>query len=320
MVVFDMTSFLVTGGAGFIGSHVCEALLSRNDSVICVDNFNDYYDPKIKERNISNCLKNNRFKLYRIDITDSDALKKIFEENKVDCIIHLAARAGVRPSLDKPELYYNVNVNGTKNLLELAAEFKIKKIVYASSSSVYGTNKKMPFSEEDVVESQVSPYAKSKREAELLCKSYHEHKGIAVLCLRFFTVYGPRGRPDMAPFKFTKLISEGKPIEVYGDGSSERDYTYITDIVKGVTAATDSAIDFEIINLGNANPTKLSDFISIIEDAVGKKAIIKRLPEQQGDVPATFADISKARKLLGYNPIIEIEDGLKKFVDWYNTK
>jgi UDP-glucuronate 4-epimerase len=312
-----METILVTGGAGFIGSHVCEKLLEKNYKVICIDNFNDFYSPKVKEENLKECLKDNNFVLYREDITNFEGLKKIFEENKIDKIIHLAARAGVRFSITDPVLYEKVNIKGTINLLELAKEFKIKKFIFGSSSSIYGVNKKVPFSEDDKVENQISPYGASKRAGEMYCRVYHKLFGLKITCLRFFTVYGPRGRPDMAPYKFTKLISEAKEIKMYGDGSSKRDYTFVTDIVDGVIAASEKDFDFEIINLGDSNPIELKYFISLFEKNLGKKAKIKQLPMQPGDVPVTFADISKAEKLLNYRPKVKIEEGIKLLVEWF---
>ena len=314
-----METILVTGGAGFIGSHVCDALLARGKKVVCIDNFNDYYDPRIKEKNIENASKNRNFGLYRADITDYDALRNVFIENKVDKIIHLAARAGVRSSFDEPELYKKVNVEGTRNLLELAKEFKIKNFVFGSSSSVYGTNKKIPFSENDPTENAISPYAETKKKAEELCKQYHDKLGLSIACLRFFTVYGPRGRPDMAVYKFIELISESKPIDVYGDGTSKRDYTYVADIVDGALSALDKNFGFEVINLGNSDAVELKKLIAAIEKELGKKAKINRLPMQKGDVHLTYANISKARKLLDYNPKIKIGEGIKLFAEWYKN-
>lgn len=308
---------LVTGGAGFIGSHVCDSLLKRGDEVICVDDFNDYYDPRIKEENIKAARQNSKFTLYLADIRNYLLMKEIFKKEAPDKVIHLAARAGVRPSIKNPFLYEEVNVKGTLNLLELSKEFFIKNFVFGSSSSVYGVNKKIPFSEEDRVDNQISPYAVTKRAGELLCHSYHELYGINISCLRFFTVYGPRGRPDMAPYKFTKLIDESKEVEMYGDGSTMRDYTFITDIVSGIVAALDKNYGFEIFNLGNSQTVELRYFISVIEGLLGKKARIIRKPMQPGDVPITYADISKARAMLGYNPKTSIEEGMKKVIDWY---
>ena len=311
-----MKKFLVTGGAGFIGSHVCDSLLENGDSVVCVDNFNDYYDSKIKERNIESCLTNDSFKLYRVDITNISDLTNVFEKELPQVVIHLAARAGVRPSIINPFIYEEVNVKGTLNLLELTKQYKVKNFVFGSSSSVYGINEKIPFSEDDPVNNPISPYAATKRSAELLCSTYHHLYDMDISCLRFFTVYGPRGRPDMAPYKFTKLIVDGEEIKRFGDGSSKRDYTYVSDIVDGILAATDLK-GFEIINLGNNNPVELNYFISVIEDLVGKKAKIKELPIQPGDVNITYADISKAKSLFGYNPKTSIGDGMAKFWHWY---
>jgi len=315
-----METILVTGGAGFIGSHVCDELLKTGKKVICLDNFNDYYNPKIKERNISHNIDNENFVLEKIDIINKGELEKVFERNKVDKIIHLAARAGVRPSIKQPELYFRVNVTGTFNLLETAAKFMVKKFVFGSSSSVYGNNKKIPFSEEDKTENQISPYASTKKIAELLCKTYSTMYDLDIVCLRFFTVYGPRGRPDMATYKFTDAIYNGRTIEMYGDGSSERDYTYIEDIVKGVVSALDLEKKFEIINLGNSDPIKLNEYINTIEKIIGKKAIIEKKPMPQGDVNVTYADISKAKKLLNYEPATKIGEGIKKFFEWYQEK
>lgn len=311
---------MITGGAGFIGSHVCDVLLSKNKFVICVDNFDNYYNPKIKEENIKNCLKNENFKLYRVDITNYKELRKIFLSHKIDKVIHLAARAGVRPSIKNPFIYEKVNVEGTLNLLELAKEFKVKNFIFGSSSSVYGINKKVPFSESDKTSKQISPYAVTKKAGELLCHAYSHLYSLPIICLRFFTVYGPRGRPDMAIYKFTKLISENKEIEMFGDGNSQRDYTYITDIINGIISALDKEFKFEIINLGNSKTVKLKYLISLIEKELNKKAKIKQLPVPKGDVPITYADISKAKKLLNYNPKVKIDQGIKRFVKWYLKK
>lgn len=311
---------LVTGGAGFIGSHVCEALLKRNDSVICVDNFDPYYDVKIKEDNIKTFLGNSNFKLYREDILNFEKLKEIFKNNKIEKIAHIAAKAGVRPSIKDPVGFERVNILGTINLLELAKEFKIKNFVFGSSSSVYGNNKKIPFSETDNVDNPISPYAATKKSAELWCSYYHNLYKIPITCLRFFTCYGLRGRPDMAPYKFTKLINEGKELPMYGDGTTKRDYTYITDILDGVLVALDKNFDFEIINLGNSKTTELKKFIELIEDLLGKKAIIKQLPMQPGDVIMTYADITKAKKLLNYEPKVNVKEGIKKFIEWFKKK
>ncbi|MBU0628034.1 MAG: GDP-mannose 4,6-dehydratase [Nanoarchaeota archaeon] len=312
-----MSKIIVTGGAGFIGSHVCEALLSKGDNVICIDDFNDYYSPKIKRDNIDDCLRNPNFRLYEADIYDNGIISEIFRKNKIDVIIHLAARAGVRGSFLNPGLYQKVNVQGTLNLLNLAVEFKISKFIFGSSSSVYGANDKVPFSENDPVNNQISPYAITKKEAEDLCKRYSKDHNLKVACLRFFTVYGPRGRPDMAPYKFTKLIGEGKEIEVYGDGKSKRDYTHVQDIVDGILSALEKEFDFEIINIGDSRTIELNYLIRLIEENLGKKANIVIKPKQKGDVEITYADISKAKMLLSYSPKVSIEEGIKLFVEWF---
>ncbi len=308
---------MVTGGAGFVGSHVCDALLKNGKKVVCVDNFNDYYSPDIKKRNIKHNLDNGKFVLEKVDITDFERLKQVFEKHNITKTIHLAARAGVRPSLSNPRLYFKVNVEGTLNLLELSKEFNIKTFIFGSSSSVYGNNEKTPFSEKDVTENQISPYASSKKAGELLCKTYSHLHNLNITCLRFFTVYGPRGRPDMAPYKFTDLISNGEQIEMYGDGTSKRDYTYVEEIVQGILSALEKSFKFEVINLGNSNPTELKRFIEIIEEALNKKAHIIEKPMPKGDVNITYADISKAKNLLNYDPKTNIEQGMKKFVEWY---
>lgn len=308
---------LVTGGAGFIGSHVCESLVSRGDNILCLDNLNDYYDPKIKQSNIKRLIGSKNFTFIKGDITDIELMKNVFEKGEFDKVIHLAACAGVRPSIANPLLYENVNIKGTLNILELCKKFGIKKLVFASSSSVYGDSKKLPLSEKDNVNFPISPYAATKKAGEELCYTYHHLYDIPVVCLRFFTVYGPRGRPDMAIYKFTNSISEGKTIELYGDGSSSRDYTYVEDIVSGVISALDRDLNYEIINLGDSRTIQLMDLVKLIEKNVGKKAKVKFLPTQPGDVFVTYADISKAKKILGYEPKTKIEDGIRKYVAWY---
>lgn len=308
---------LVTGGAGFIGSHLAERLIGRGDSVLALDNFNDYYSPQIKEHNISKALELSNMSLVRGDILDIPLLEKIFSENTFDVIVHLAARAGVRPSIQQPVLYEEVNCKGTLNLLEMARRHKIKRFVFASSSSVYGNVKEIPFREDARIDKPVSPYAATKAAGEMYCFNYHHLYGISVNILRFFTVYGPRQRPDMAIHKFTKLIDKGEPIPFFGDGSTDRDYTYFSDIIDGVTASIDRDLGCQIFNLGESRTTKLSDLVRLIEENLGKKAVLNRMPPQPGDVERTCADVSKARKFLDYNPSTKVEDGIRRFIEWY---
>ncbi len=310
----------VTGGAGFIGSHLCEKLIKLGFRVICIDNFDNFYEPGIKEDNISKISGNKNFKLYRLDICEFNRLEKVFLENEIETVIHLAARAGVRPSIRNPFLYEKINVLGTVNLLECCRKYDIKKFIFASSSSVYGGNRKIPFSENDNVDLPVSPYAATKRAGELISYTYHSLYDISIFCLRFFTVYGPRQRPEMAIHKFTRQILNGESVKIYGDGSSSRDYTYIDDIISGVIKSLDKLGGFEIINLGNSRTVKLMNLIKLIEAATGKKAGLKFLSSQPGDVFMTYADISKARKMLKYSPETDISRGLDKFVEWYKEK
>jgi len=311
-------NFLVTGGAGFIGSHVCERLLNGGHSVWAFDDLNTFYDPQLKRRNIRDIQSLAKpFEFAQGDLTDRAALDELFGSVKFDQVIHLAARAGVRPSLAEPALYQRVNVEGTVNILEAARLTGVKKITIASSSSVYGVNSKVPFAEIDPIFAAISPYAASKLACEALGHVYHHVYGMDVAMLRFFTVYGPRQRPDLAIHKFAKLINAGKPIPVFGDGSTARDYTYVTDTVDGVIACTQKQLGFEIFNLGESQTVTLSYLIEVIEKELGKKAIIDRQPSQPGDVPITFADISKARAKLGYNPHIKIEQGIKMFIEWF---
>jgi UDP-glucuronate 4-epimerase len=316
-----MRSILITGGAGFIGSHLVDRLLSESDwQVTVVDDFNDFYAPSIKRENISAHAANPSFKLIEADIRDAGALQKAFIETKYDCIVHLAARAGVRPSLTEPRLYVETNINGTMNLLELAREQGVKQFVFGSSSSVYGVNEKVPFSEDDPIFNPISPYAATKAAGELICHSYAHLYDLRIVCLRFFTVYGARQRPDLAIHKFAKLISEGKPIPVFGDGSTRRDYTYVDDIIAGVRAAIDyDQTKYEVINLGESRTVELRELISLLEKELGARAQIDRQSPQPGDVPQTFADVSKARRLLNYNPQTDIETGLHRFVEWFRA-
>ncbi|RKO88675.1 hypothetical protein BDK51DRAFT_24884 [Blyttiomyces helicus] len=313
---------LVTGGAGFIGSHTAEALLTRGNSVVVVDEMNDYYNVRQKEENLlilcATAEKHgSRFKFYRADCSDARQMETIFAAERPDIICHLAARAGVRPSIADPFLYVQANVTGTVTMLEMAHRFKVKNFVYASSSSVYGSNTKVPFAESDPTEKPVSPYAATKKACELMAQTYHHLYGIPCTGLRFFTVYGPRGRPDMAPLMFVDKISRGVPINRFGDGSSSRDYTYIADIVSGILASIDNPHPCEVFNLGNSGVVRLSHFISVVEAAVGKKAVINVLPDQPGDVPTTFADLTKSARQLGYRPTTSIEAGIRKLVEWY---
>jgi len=307
---------LVTGAAGFIGSHLCERLLGEGWDVVGLDNFDEFYDRRIKLLNIGGCLNDARFELVEGDIRDDNTVESIFVENKIDVIVHLAARAGVRPSIEEPVVYHDVNVNGTVVMLEAARKHKVEKFVFASSSSVYGNNRKVPFSESDNVDFPISPYAATKKAGELICHTYSHLYGIGMTCLRFFTVYGPRQRPDLAIHKFAKLIEAGKTIPVYGDGSMRRDFTYIDDIIDGVVAAIDRCSGYEIYNLGESRPVRLDVLIADIEKAMGRKAVINRMEMQPGDVEQTYADVSKAKKGLGYEPKTEISAGLARFVEW----
>lgn len=313
-------NFLVTGGAGFIGSHVCERLLSMGHSVWAFDDLNGFYDPQIKRRNLLAIQTQAKpFEFIHGDLTDKAAVAEAFGASRYDQVIHLAARAGVRPSLEEPALYQRVNVEGTVNLLEGARTAGVKKVILASSSSVYGINSKVPFSENDPIFKAISPYAASKLACEALGHVYHHVYGLDVVMLRFFTVYGPRQRPDLAIHKFAKLIQQRKPIPVFGDGNTARDYTYIDDILEGILACTKQNFGFEIFNLGESQTVTLQRLIELLEAALGRKAIVDRRPPQPGDVPLTCADISKARKHLGYNPSTKVEAGIPQFVKWLLT-
>jgi UDP-glucuronate 4-epimerase len=311
-------NFLVTGGAGFIGSHVCERLLRDGHRVWAFDDLNDFYDPQIKRRNLREIQALAKpFEFVPGDLCDAAAVARVCSSVKFDQVIHLAARAGVRPSLEQPALYQRVNVEGTVNVLEAARKSGVKKITIASSSSVYGVNSRVPFRESDPIFSAVSPYAASKLACEALGHTWHHVYRMDVAMLRFFTVYGPRQRPDLAIHKFTRLIDAGRPIPVFGDGSTARDHTHITDIVEGVMACTQREFGFEIFNLGESHTIQLCELIALIEQALGKTAIIDRQPLQPGDVPITFADISKARARLGYHPRMTVQTGIPLFVDWF---
>ena len=314
-----MRNILVTGGAGFIGSHLVDRLLSEGDwRVTVVDDFNDFYAPEVKRENIRAHLQSPLYTLFEADIRNRESLAEVFNREKFDCIVHLAARAGVRPSLAEPQLYTETNINGTLNLLELARTHEVKQFVFGSSSSVYGINAKVPFSEEDPIRQPISPYAATKGAGELLCHTYSHLYGIRSVCLRFFTVYGARQRPDLAIHKFAKLISENRPIPVFGDGTTRRDYTYIDDIISGVRASIDyKQSDYEIFNLGESQTVELNELIALLEKELDQHALVERQPQQPGDVPQTFADVSKARRLLGYDPQTKIEDGIRRFVEWF---
>ena len=310
-------NFLVTGGAGFIGSHVCEQLLHEGHSVWTFDDLNSFYSPKLKRRNLRDIQSLAKpFEFIQGDITDRAAIDELFSTAKFDQVIHLAARADVQPSLEEPALYQRVNVEGTVNIFEAARLHDVKKIIIASSSSVYGVNSKTPFAESDPIFSAISPYAASKLACEALGHVYHHVYGLDIVMLRFFTVYGPRQRPDLAIRKFATLIQAGKPIPVFGDGSTARDYTYITDILDGIMACTQKEFGYEIFNLGESETVKLSRLIELLENAISKKAILDPKPPQPGDIPLTCADISKAREKLGYNPTVKIDRGIPLFVNW----
>lgn len=311
---------LVTGGAGFIGSHLVERLLSEGKQVVIIDNFNDFYLPSYKRENISAVVGNPNLTLYETDICNTVSCREIFEKHGIEKIVHLAAYAGVRPSIERPLLYEEVNCKGTLNLLELSRIYKVRQFIFGSSSSVYGNNKKIPFSEDDPVNEPISPYAATKRAGELYCYNYHHLYKLPVVCLRFFTVYGPRQRPDLAIRKFTGLIDRDQQIPMYGDGTTQRDYTFVSDIIDGVVSAVNRQFNFEIINLGNSTPVQLSRLIELIEQGLGKKAKIKRLPEQPGDVHRTYADIEKAERFLEYRPKTSIEHGIRLFMTWYKGR
>jgi UDP-glucuronate 4-epimerase len=312
-----LSTIVVTGSAGFIGSHLVERLLADGHVVHGVDTFDDFYDPRIKRDNLAAALEHDRFTLHEGDIRDEAAMRAVWAHGPFDSLVHLAARAGVRPSLENPRLYYDVNLNGTVNLLEICRENPDTTVVFASSSSVYGNQRKVPFSEDDPVDHPISPYAASKKAGELLCHAYHDLYKTHITCLRFFTVYGPRVRPDLAIGKFTRMIDHGETLPIFGDGTARRDFTYIDDIVAGVVAAIERPKGYAVYNLGESEPVVLSRLIELIADAVGKQAVLEHLPQQPGDVDQTYADITRARAELGYNPKTKIEDGIAKVVAWY---
>jgi len=307
---------LVTGGAGFIGSHLVEKLLASGHEVVILDDFNDFYDPQTKHANIAGLARD--VTIYHVDLRDSELVRNLFHREKVDAIAHLAARAGVRPSIQQPRLYYDTNVTGTLLLLEAARVTGVERFVFASSSSVYGASKRIPFSEDEHLTQTLSPYAATKIAGEFLCSTYSHLYNLRVVALRYFTVYGPRQRPDLAIHQFTRRIYAGQPIDQFGDGSTRRDYTYIDDVIQGTMAALQyEGSLFDVFNLGENDTIQLKDLIAAIENALGKKAKINQLPEQPGDMPLTCADTSKARKLLGYKPTTRLSDGLPRFIEWF---
>ena len=319
-----MSIYLVTGGAGFIGSTLSEKLLNLENKVVSIDNFCDFYDPRIKENNIKELVKNPNFKLYRADIRDREAVKKIFDENKIDVVMNLAAMAGVRPSIENPILYQEVNCLGLQNILEEMKLHGVKNGVLASSSSVYGNCKEVPFREDMIVDYAISPYAATKKANEVMAHVYHKLYDFNIIMLRFFTVYGPKQRPDLAINKFTRLMLENKEIPMFGDGTTSRDYTYIDDIVDGIIKSCEYTLNnknvYEILNIGNSSPTSLKEMIEIIAKALNIEPKIKQLPMQPGDVDRTYADISKAKELIGYEPKTTFKEGIRKFVEWYKEK
>jgi UDP-glucuronate 4-epimerase len=307
---------LLTGGAGFIGSHLTEKLLTVGHEVVVLDDFNDFYDPQIKHANIAGFAKD--VTVCHVDLRENDSVRTVFGRGKIDAVVHLAARAGVRPSIQFPRLYYDTNVLGTLHLLEAARMTGIERFIFASSSSVYGASKTVPFSEDQHLTQTISPYGATKIGGEYLCSTYSHLYRMRVVALRYFTVYGPRQRPDLAIHQFTRRIYSGQAINQFGDGSTRRDYTYIDDIIQGTMAAFDyDGPMYDVFNLGESQTIQLKDLISAIENALEKKAKINELPEQPGDMPRTYADITKAKKLLGYNPTTELSEGLPKFVEWF---
>jgi len=313
----DQKTVLVTGGAGFIGSHLTEALIRANFTVVVVDNFNRFYSPSQKANNLSAVKNRPHFFLHRADIRDVNILKEIFSKYNFDCVIHLAAMAGVPPSLENPRLYADVNVIGTICLLERVKEFGIKHFIFGSSSSVYGDRQVGPFKESDSTDKQISPYGATKKAGELLCQVYAKLYHIQTTIIRFFTVYGPRNRPDMACFRFLDSLMKNHPLMRFGSGNSSRDYTFIDDVVEGIIAAVKKPFNFETINLGNSHPVVLNELISTLETVTGKKANINKLPAQPGDVNQTYADIKKAQSLLGYQPKVTLLKGISQLFDWY---
>lgn len=311
---------LVTGGAGFIGSHLVEALLGAGHEVVCVDNFDPFYDVAIKRGNIATLVGRDDFVLAEVDICDRTSMERVFADGRPELVIHLAAKAGVRPSLAEPILYHEVNTGGTLTLLELCRAHGVDRFIFGSTSSIYGVGSEVPFTEKDHSDQPASPYAATKRAAEILCFNYHHLYGLNVTALRFFTVYGPRQRPEMAIHKFVRMIDNGERIPLFGDGSSRRDYTYVSDIINGVVRATECVEGFEIVNIGGAQTITLLGLVELIEKAMGRKALVDFLPEQPGDMEATWADVAKAERMFGYRPGVAIEAGIPLFVEWYREQ
>ena len=324
-----MSTILLTGGAGFIGSTTAEVLMNKGYDLVVIDNFNDYYDPALKRKNVDICkevaIKTNcQYELVEGDIRDRELMKKLFDEHQIDAVIHWAGMAGVRPSIDDPRLYIDVNIGGLMNVLEEMRSHEVKNLVFISSSSVYGNNKKVPFSEKDPVDNPISPYAASKKSSELLCYTYHSLFGMNVHCLRYFTVYGPRQRPDLAINKFTRLMLNNEPIPMFGDGTTSRDYTYVSDIVQGTVLSLEYLLShdnvYDIFNLGGSHPISLKGLIDVIANTLGVTPVINQLPMQPGDVNVTYSDYSHAKEVLGYEPVVRIEEGIRNFVDWYKKE
>ena len=318
-----MSTYFITGGAGFIGSTLSEKLIEKGNKVVAIDNFCDFYDPKIKENNVKELVLNPNFKLYRADIRDREAARKIFDENKIDVVMNLAAMAGVRPSIENPCLYQEVNCLGLQNILEEMKLHNVKNGVLGSSSSVYGNCKEVPFREDMIEDLAISPYAATKKANEVMAHVYHKLYDTNIIMLRFFTVYGPKQRPDLAINKFTRLMLEDKEIPMFGDGTTSRDYTYVDDIVDGIIKSCEYTLNnknvYEILNIGNSSPTSLKEMINVIGETLGVEPKIKQLAMQPGDVDRTYANISKAKKLIGYSPKTSFEEGIKKFVEWYKN-
>ncbi len=314
-----MSRILLTGAAGFIGSNLAERLLADGHDVVGVDNFDSFYDPHVKRRNLAAVLDAGRFSLREADIRDRDAMERVLAERPCDVVVHLAARAGVRPSIEQPQLYADVNVNGTVTLLEAARTHGVGRFIFASSSSVYGNNRKVPFHEDDRVDDPISPYAATKKAGELICHTFHHLYQMPITCLRFFTVYGPRCRPDLAIPKFTRLIDTGQPVPMFGDGTMRRDFTHIRDILDGIVRSIERCSGFHVYNLGESQPIELRTMIETIAAALGKPARIEQRPTQPGDVNVTYADVSRAKAELGYNPTTEFADGIRDYVAWYRA-